>query len=67
MVKIINPFNRDEQEFDTSAHLCDCICNVQEDNHDSGIWVARLTLDLLCGCACNSTNKENNKNVDKER
>lgn len=67
MAKVVNPFNRSEQELDTTAHICDCICNVQLDNNDSGIWTSRLTFNLVCGCACNSKNKDNNNAKDKDR
>lgn len=52
---------------DTSAHICSCICSVSNDNHDSGIWKSRLTFDYACGCACNKTNKQDNKAVDRDR
>lgn len=69
MVKVINPFNRREEEFVSAANLCNCICNAKEDNNSSGRWVSKFTFNFVCGCACNETsaNKSANNAKDKNR
>ncbi len=70
MIKVINPFNRKEGAFDTSANLCDCKCYSLKDDHDDGRTASRWTLNLHCGCSCTDTVKDNksaNRNLDKER
>ena len=70
MVKVVNPFNRKEEEFVSAATICDCICNVALDNNSSGIWKSRLTFNILCGCKCNeniSKNQSSNDATDKNR
>lgn len=70
MVKVVNPFNRKEEEFVSAANLCNCICNKANDNNSSGRWVSKFTFNIVCGCACNSDiadNKSANNNKDKNR
>ncbi|MCF0130311.1 MAG: hypothetical protein HUJ71_01225 [Pseudobutyrivibrio sp.] len=70
MVELVNPFLRSEEDLTSEANICDCICNVAQDNNSSGIWASRLTFNVVCGCACqddNHTNEVANKNRDKDQ
>lgn len=77
MIKQINPKNRTPIVFDPSQSpgislnaICDCICNVAEDNNSTGVWKSRLTANIACGCACDTgvqDNKSSNNAKDKAR
>ncbi|MFZ2540062.1 MAG: hypothetical protein WAX04_14375 [Oscillospiraceae bacterium] len=65
MMKVINPLFRRQDNDQTAAYGCNCVCNEASANHDDGRKKAWWWGGSDCGCTCNSTSANNVANTNK--
>ena len=65
MTKVVNPINRTNDEMESKACGCKCVCNENIAPHGVGQAGAWVPLIPGCGCICssNTDNKNANSNV----
>ena len=65
MTKVVNPINRTNDEMESKACGCKCVCNENIAPHgvgQAGAWVP-LIPGCVCICSSNTDNKNANSNV----
>ncbi|GIP21124.1 hypothetical protein [Paenibacillus sp. J22TS3] len=64
-MKVVNPLFRKQNNADTSAHACNCVCSITQGNHDSTHNDSWWFWNSSCGCGCDGTSANKNANHDK--
>jgi len=66
-MEVVNPLFRKQNNAVTAAHACNCICNVDSGNHDSGHRSGWWWGGGPCGCACDGSDTNKNANSAKAK
>ena len=67
MMKVINPLNRKQDNLESAAYACNCVCSASANNHNSARWSVILPGGSTCGCGCNGTPANKNANSTKAK